>query len=729
MRGTPPGNRPDDSKKESGASTSPIRSGSLPPLSFTLPNSNNESAKVNAPTPASPTATNRRSLPPLPVTLSNQHSLNNKVAPLGSSMPLSPLSGSMTYQQHISRSLSTPLSSLPGREPSDRSRFSRSSSVPSSHSVILQKTGSQMRAEAVKEGLPPVQAIVSAISSMIYGNTLTYRSGGEIPEDLYFGLEAGKIEPKNFSAKAKSAKEGEGAGNATLDPRNGRRDFNPVTKQWEFKNKGDAPTGGDITQKEKTLRGIFNDIGIKYALLEGAELNGKTNPDENGMLRYKQINHPDPYVGNIVYGVMTKGADSLTKVQIKSLKLTSSPLKNVAKTPDASSPFANLNLDTLCKVYVKHPDDTKELNDSPLYIQDNIVRDADLDNITDPLQKNLEKQFGKGNFDEYLQFIDTYAEHFNDPVAQAEEDIRADDVTNSMLVMMLELNQKKWDNYELLKNKAEKELSPEAFENWEISNVLLRPILPKIEDSGGITLMAELTNVKGMGTAMQLFQKTELNFLQQRFMSAYINDKVLVADFDNPTARNKAILAIIKEPIDFNKKYGMIQHFAENGNDKPKFVSPRGQIVRVREDNVGVMGDKEQSELALKNKEYIRINPLWIAQDPPTHANSNAEVWVKHFLAQSTTYYAQVKTNVHYAEAVKIGVLVDKYLEKNPGLVEELQKSSKAHPSSENLQATQAYITTFLKSYPDIAEKLAATSGSLESEAKSDKVRPNNYVK
>lgn len=554
-------------------------------------------------------------------------------------------------------------------------------------------TGTKLRAAAVSEGLPPIVALATQISTRITGNMVAYRGSGPIPPGLYHSIFTGEGRPKPVTEKAKSSTIGPQAGRAVADQRNGRYDLNKDTGKYELRL-DTPPKGLDPHPLEMSLRNIFNDIGTKYALV------GESNPDKDGILRFSQIDHHSDEVKKIIYSVNVKDAKPIPKEIIDNYKLVSDQFQHLGKEPGNESPFHGLNLDALCPVSAKHPGDQEP---KVIQVLGGIVRDCDIDFMTDPSKDSLKKMLGEGDLECFLTPLDMSA-HLHSPEIKLEDDkekIRANKAVKSMVVMLLDINDRKWEQYNAIKKDAISKGGPQFdSKKWENEHADIKPFVAENIDS---EVMSAVVVTVGKGTPMQLYQALEINVIEQKILASCTSKdgtRVNIEDLDseNDQIKNAALMKIHDQSIEYSKETiakSFIQHPAECHNEH--YTSPRCVSVGVIGDNIIMADDKDMTKILDKIDQYIPINPKWISDNSP--GNQNAEAWVTHFIFNSDT---------HYKNEPDIIKVIDAYLErpKNIDFIFKLQEDINAHPNKKGTDIAKKYLNVFLENNKEVKSSL-----------------------
>jgi hypothetical protein len=578
-------------------------------------------------------------------------------------------------------------------------------SVQRRGSSLLQPIGADDRARAVAQGLPPLVALATQISTSIMKNIVAYRGSGPIPPGLYHAIFLGTARPKPVSEKAKSSTFGPMEGYAVQDPRNGRYEKG---EDGKYALRPDQPPNLEGRQMDMSLRDLFNDMGTKYKLLGS----------ENGVLRFCQINHPYEEIKNVEFRIDLKERVDVDPEILKNYRLISSHFDNLGKSPEGTpfeKIFEGMNLDARCPVSVKHPKVTPEDPEpmfEPIIVLGDIVRDCDMDTITDPPDDAMTMMFGAEKYagelhEKFLRPFDM-SPHFNkDEAHDVAEQVRADAAIDKMIKSMLEINERRWEQYNSVKNAAVERARENLgglfnekswTKNWELENIHLKPFVlenlnTKHPENFGV-LSAMVVTV-GKGTPMQLYQALEINVIEKKiFASQHAGTKhaVTIADLDSYDAakRNAALRTLHKQKIPYDKDTiarAFIQHPSECHNEH--YTCPRGPLVMVSGRSIFLGDDAKLSDFVAANKQYQPINPMWIREN--SLGNKNAAVWVKHFLAN---YDQDYKNNLDVA-AVKHEV--DQFLRRpeNNSFVGELQKEFKRFSGKAGVVSAESYLKTF----------------------------------
>ena len=511
-----------------------------------------------------------------------------------------------------------------------------------------ENAGEILRAKAVAEGLPPIVALATQISTRIMGNIVAFRGSGPIPPGMYHHVLTGDARPKPVTEKAKSSTIGPQTGYAPADPRNGR--YEKTKDGYILRPEKDPNPNLSSRVLETSLRNIFNDIGTKYELVQGK------NPDENGILRFYQSNHEYDKIKDIVYSVNLNEATDIDPEILKNYKLVSNHFENADKEPTPGSPFYDLNLDALCPTSVQHPGDNQP---APIKVLGDIVRDCDLDSITDPPYEAMVKMLGSekrdGLFKErYFTLIDMSAHHHpGDDEHNLLKDSQAELAVTDMVKKMLEINSERWENFNHFKSVA-REAAGAGFDEakWELENIDKKPF---VREKMNLEVMAAMVVTVGKGSPMQLYQGLEINVIEQKIFASQtqpgapkINMNDLVST--DPAVRNAALVGLQQQDIVYSQETiakSFIQHPAEMCNEH--YICPRGQVVAISNDKINMGGDAMLSAMVLENNQSQPINPKWIEQG--SLGSGNDKIWVEHYLSRDDNYrkdpdLAEVKVQV-----------------------------------------------------------------------------------
>jgi hypothetical protein len=510
-------------------------------------------------------------------------------------------------------------------------------------------SGEEIRAKACAEGLPPMVAMATQISTRLMGNIVAYRGSGPIPPGLYHSIFTGEARPKPVTEKAKSSNIGPQNGRIVAvdepdDARNGRYQKN---KEGEYELRHDTPPKGLVAQPlEISLRNIVNDLEIKYKLTEGQ------NPDDKGILRFTEI-HDSPYVSQIIYSVNVNEVKPISQDILDSYKLVSNQIEENKKSEENKKKsthderikhlLEHYPLDSLCPVYAQHPGQKEA---KAIRVLGGIVRDCDIDFITDP--PDMKRLLGTENVKKFLEPIDMSPHLPHDEKTMDHDRIKlekllASKAVDNMVYMLLEINNLRWKKYNDLKDAAIKEAKAAGrdfnLSEWKLANAHLKPFVPK---QSNLLMMSAIVVTVGKGTPMQLYQALEINLIQQRILVSSRTHaeetKVNMENLDHPDRNisNRELLKLHRQVISHNKELiarSFIQHPSECHNEH--YTSPRGFSVLVAGNIIKTEQDPNIAKFVRDNKQYIPINKQWIN---PSTGSENAEVWVEHFLRNEEMY-------------------------------------------------------------------------------------------
>jgi hypothetical protein len=565
------------------------------------------------------------------------------------------------------------------------------------------RSGEEIRAAACAEGLPPMVASATQISTRLAGNIVAFRGSGAIPPGLYHSIFTGEGRPKPVTEKAKSSNIGPQAGRAAEDPRNGRYDKNET---GEYLLRPDKPPKGlDAQPLELSLRNIISDLGTKYQLTPN-----DNNPDKAGILRFCE-NHPSPDVKAIVYSVNINEAKKIPQEIRDNYKLVSNHLEEKPNGMINDERFKDLPLDSLCFVSAQHPSDNAP---KVIKVLGGIVRDCDIDFITDPPAAKMESLLGTKHFKKFLEPLDM-SPHLHshdghtDKVADKAEKIRASTARDNMVYMLLEINNLKWEKYNNLKDAAMKTAGANFNqEAWELENAHLKPFVPENSNLG---LMSAMVVTVGKGTPMQLYQALEINIIQQKILSSCTSPdgtRVNMENIDNSDKNisNNELLKLHKQPISYSKETiarSFIQHPSECHNEH--YTSPRGTSVLVKGDTIKMEKDPALAQIVQNSGQYIPINKQWIN---PSAGSGNAKVWVEHFLRNEELYRGKKDD----AAAVS-GYLKN---DKNIDFIVKLQNEFTTHPNAHGTKSAENYLNKFLSNNVDIRKRVEEHRESAQNE-------------
>lgn len=576
-------------------------------------------------------------------------------------------------------------------------RSSSSETMRKGSEAATRAISATLRGRAAEHGLPPILAVATSISTAVYGNMVAYRGSEPITAGQYYQIITGEGRPKAVTRKEKSSNLEVTNGYLVENPVFGRYDKQPDGKYALRPDK--PPEGLERNQLEIPLRKIYNGLGDKF------ELVGAKNPDDQGNLRFRQINHESEDVRALVYCVNVKDVKPVSPEIIAHNKLVSNEYKNlnIKGEPDANSPFYGLSLDAMCKVSGQQPVGNGYSDPQPIVVLGGIVRDCDIDWMTVPPRNKLYELLRTEETQKYLEPLDMSA-HGKDDVQ------RANDATVEMVTRIMEIHDQRWETYNHYKQWAGHQPGSDAEKKWERDHAEMKPFVA--EDATQEMITAMVVTV-GKGTPLQLYQALEINIVEQKILASSTKldgTKVNVADLssENQNIRNAALMQVHEQKIEYSKdtiSRSFLQHPGENYNEH--YTSKRSPSVAVSGSQIVTAEDKAMSQIILNKDQYVAINPKWIAENSP--GNDNAAVWVSHFMAKSDT---------HYKNEPVVKEMVDKFLA-NPRNLEYIEKKLEdfdVYPKATGASAAKDYLTRFIENHPEV--KTALAERKLEREAK-----------
>jgi hypothetical protein len=553
------------------------------------------------------------------------------------------------------------------------------------------------------DGLPPIMLLATQLSTMRWGNTVSYRSSGPIPTGLYRNVLNGTAAPKPYTQKVKSSNWGVMEGFAVVDDRLGRSEY---TAHGGFSIRphgaADLPrTNGEVTLNKfplkMSLRDILADTVIqppkekpKYELVAG------NNPDKDGNLRFKESSHPSEKVNNVIFSINLNdiGAEPTPKdlSSLVSSKLSGEGVINKWDVPGFElkgwqkewGSFAD-KLDTSFPCLAQFPGD-REPTPIEVYGEENVtVRDTDLDFITRPTKMdNLMPE--KDGFDKYFQPINM---SHGTPAEML-------DASKLMIKLMFKINQSEWKKYNELKQEQITKLGA-AFNEIDIADKM--PLVPKFNT---LTAIKDFAITVGLGSPMELYQAMEINIVNQKILSlSKSNPGFKMDDLMDPNKMNGALMKLAKEPLILDEKTQsrfFIQHPAESHNHY--YTSDRGASVVVHNKMIALAKDDTEvvKYLASNSRnEHVPINPQWLGDKKG--ANAHAKDWAKHYI---TNFNSKRDTDPEINKAVH------SYLEKNPKFVEKELKNFIGE------DAKVKNVNSYLKMNPKIQEMVLKPSQKVQ---------------
>jgi hypothetical protein len=541
---------------------------------------------------------------------------------------------------------------------------------------------------AQKDGVPPVVLLATQISTARWGNTVAYRSSGPIPRGLYRQILAGQAAPKPFTQKVKSSNWGVMEGYAVVDDKLGRSQANSAGN-FEIRKHGenDLPrdANGNVTLNKFPLKMSLGDI-LAEATKDPPkyELQKENNPDENGTVYFRQINHSNPDVGNVTFSINLNDVNQEVSPK-HNLELIAS-LHDIAQFQpenwrETLGQFAD-KLDYSFPCYAEFPGQSEPVP-IEVYGEEYVtVRDTDLDFITQAMR--VAEHFGAASSEVNTKIFETYdmASHDED------DEERALDATMDMVKLMLYINKMEWKNYEKILGEQQEKARVKGVNFDETLIADKRPLVDKMKDFDMVTKFAITV---GMGTPMELYQAMEINIINQKTLALKEQHPGLnLDDFTNPIKRKEALLALNQVPLVEDDKMQaryFIQHPSECHN--LHYTSDRGGSVIIHGAGIGLAkNDAEVIKFLNSNarNEHMTLNPEWMGDKPG--ANVNAKEWVKYYIS-------------HFDEDKdvnpKVNEAVSHYLLKNPEfVVDELKDFS----------GEKSRINNFLEKNPKIKEMI-----------------------
>jgi hypothetical protein len=553
------------------------------------------------------------------------------------------------------------------------------------------KVPSVTRDEAAqKDGVPPVVLLATQISTARWGNTVAYRSSGPIPRGLYILILAGLAAPKPFTQKVKSSNWGVMEGYAVVDDKLGRSQLNSAGN-FEIRKHGenDLPRDAD---KNVTLNKFALKMSLRDILAEATkdppkyEIPKDNNPDENGILHFRQVNHSNPDVGNVTFSINLNDVNQEISPK-NNLDLIAS-IHDIAQMQpedwrETLGQFAD-KLDYSFPCYAQFAGESEPVP-IEVYGEEYVtVRDTDLDFITQATR--VAEHFGIEPSEINPRIFETFdmASHDED------DEERALDATMDMVKLMLHINKMEWSHYEKILKEEQVKAHAQGVEFDETSIADKKPLVDKMKDFDMVTKFAIAV---GMGTPMELYQAMEINIINQKILALKAQQPDLkLDDFTNPIKRKEALAALNQVPLveddNMQARY-FIQHPSECHN--LHYTSDRGGSVIIHGSGIGLA--KNDAEVikflnANAHDEHMILNPEWMGDKPG--ANVNAKEWVKYYIS-------------HFDEdkdvSPKLNTAVTSYLLKNPEFVAAELK---------DLSGDKSRINNFLEKNPIIKEMIPA---------------------
>jgi hypothetical protein len=510
------------------------------------------------------------------------------------------------------------------------------------------------------DGVPPLVLLSTQISTTSWGNTAAYRSSGSIPTGLYRLILQGLAAPKPFTQKVKSSNWGVQEGFAVVDDKLARSQVGNDSEgnmRYEIRkhDEHDLPRDekGNVLLKtfdlKTTLSDIFadaNKVPPKYAFLEF------NNPDAEGILRFRQIDHGNPHVTETVFSInlndleaelhskdgmdlvesQHQGPHSKNNEWLENLKL-------VAEKMQYSFP-----------TYAQYPGELEATKIKVYGDQLTTVRDCDLDYVTRPPDDVIIAKLGR--------IDDSFFEVLN--MTQPDDEAAALKATQRMIEVMYGINDLEWQVYNELKDRKMAEAARAGIEFNEVSIADKMPIVPEFMNT---KMLSAFVVAVGMGTPLELYQAMEINICNTNLLSLKKSDpNINLDDFNNPVTRNAMLLRLNTQPLPTSvhmRDHFFIQHPAECHN--LKYTSDRAGSVIVHGNGIGLAkNDTEAIKYLNKNApgEYVPLNKEWLGEK--AGANKYAEDW--------TVFYIS-----HYDAAKNadpdLNAAVNKYIERFPEVI------------------------------------------------------------
>ncbi len=510
------------------------------------------------------------------------------------------------------------------------------------------------------DGVPPLVLLSTQISTTSWGNTVAYRSSGAIPTGLYRLILSGEAAPKPFSQKVKSSNWGVQEGFAVVDDRLARSQVENDSEgnlRYEIRkhDSHDLPRDedGKVLLKTFDLQITLNDILTdarkippKYTFLAG------DNPDKDGNLRFKQIDHGNPQVTGTVFSINLHDLDRQQHSK-DGLDLIGSQLQGpISKQNEWLENLAIIadKLDYSFPAYAQYPGESEPVKIKVYGDQLTTVRDCDLDYVSRPSDDIVMEKFGKVD-PKFFELLN---------MTQPENMDAAKEAAKSMIKIMFEMNDSQWSRYAELK--AQKMASAEAtgvpFDEVSIADKM--PIVPEFTN---LDMLSEFAVTVGMGTPLELYQAMEINICNAKLLSLKKADPSLnLDDFNNPATRNAMLLRLNEQPLLTGERvcdHFFIQHPAEAHN--LKYTSERAGSVIVHGNGIGLAKTDIEAIKYLNTNApnaYVPLNKEWFGDKPG--ANKYAEDWTVFYISH---FDATKNTDIDVSKAV------NKYIERNPEVI------------------------------------------------------------
>jgi hypothetical protein len=563
------------------------------------------------------------------------------------------------------------------------------------------------------DGLPPIMLLATMLSSMRWGNTVSYRSSGPIPTGLYRNVLNGTAAPKPFTQKVKSSNWGVMEGFAVVDDRLGRSEFSPHAGYSIRPHAAtDLPKENGVVMLNKfplkmALRDILQDTIANPPKPAKYELLKDNNPDKDGNLRFKEANHLNGKVNTVVFSINLKdiGAEAAPKDFNGLVAAQATAGSNPFEQPGYELPgwkkewgnFAEI-LDSSFPCLAQFPDEPKPIP-IEVYGEENVtVRDTDLDFITRPTRlDNLMPE--NDGYDKFFQTIDM--SH-----GTPEEML---DASKLMIKLMFQINQSEWKKYNELRMQKVTELG-DKFSEVDIADKM--PLVPRFTSLSAIKNSAITV---GLGSPMELYQAMEINLVNQKILNiSKTNPSFKMDDLLDPIKRNTTLMTLAKEPLQLDDKARskfFIQHPAECHNHH--YTSDRGASVIIHNKSIALAkNDSEVVKYISSNSrgEYVPVNPQWLGEKKG--ANTHAADWAKHFI---TNFDAKRDVEPELNKAVH------RYIEKHPEFVVKELKNFVGE------QDKQDSVKSYLKANPEIQKMVSKASAIVNDKVAPAKEPPKGY--
>jgi hypothetical protein len=491
------------------------------------------------------------------------------------------------------------------------------------------------------DGVPPLVLLSTQISTASWGNTAAYRSSGAIPTGLYRMILLGLAAPKPFTQKVKSSNWGVQEGFAVVDDRLARSQVGNDSEgnlRYEIRkhDEHDLPRDekGKVLLKTFDLKITLNDIIAdaskippKYTFLKG------DNPDEKGILRFKQIDHGNPQVTGTVFSIKLHdmeaqlhskdGLDLIASQHQGAISTHNDGLKKLAIVAE--------KMHYSFPAYAQYPGAPEPVKIQVYGDQLMTVRDCDLDYVTRPPEEVVREKLG----DVYPRFFQLLN------MTQPDDKDAAKEAAKQMIEIMFEINDSQWSQYAELKELKMAEAMEAGVEFNEVSIADKMPLVPEFTD---FKTLSQFAVTVGMGTPLELYQAMEINICNAKLLSLKKADPAInLDDFNNPSTRNAMLLRLNAQPLptgEYVRDHFFIQHPAESHN--LKYTSDRAGSVIVHGNGIALAKNDTEAIKYLNTNapnEYVPLNKEWFGDK--AGANKYAEDWtvfyISHFDAKKNT--------------------------------------------------------------------------------------------